>query len=110
MLELIFSDSFFKNLKSLEKNLKLYIRMYVYVFKIASIWELKSFIMRSLERLLHLYIPLYQIWASLVTQLVKNLPAMRETRVPSVDLEDHREGNGYPLQYSCLENPRDGGA
>ena len=20
------------------------------------------------------------------------------------------EGNGYPLQYSCLENPRDGGA
>ena len=22
----------------------------------------------------------------------------------------HREGNGNPLQYSCLENPRDGGA
>ena len=22
----------------------------------------------------------------------------------------HREGNGTPLQYSCLENPRDGGA
>ena len=21
-----------------------------------------------------------------------------------------REGNGIPLQYSCLENPRDGGA
>ena len=21
-----------------------------------------------------------------------------------------REGNGTPLQYSCLENPRDGGA
>ena len=21
-----------------------------------------------------------------------------------------REGNGNPLQYSCLENPRDGGA
>ena len=20
------------------------------------------------------------------------------------------EGNGYPLQYSCLENPKDGGA
>ena len=46
-------------------------------------------------------------WASLVTQLVKNLPAMRETRVPSVDLEDHREGNGYPLQYSGLENSLD---
>ena len=22
----------------------------------------------------------------------------------------YREGNGNPLQYSCLENPRDGGA
>ena len=22
----------------------------------------------------------------------------------------HGEGNGNPLQYSCLENPRDGGA
>ena len=25
-------------------------------------------------------------------------------------LEDGREGNGTPLQYSCLENPMDGGA
>ena len=24
--------------------------------------------------------------------------------------EDHREGNGTPLQYSCLENPMEGGA
>ena len=24
--------------------------------------------------------------------------------------EKHREGNGSPLQYSCLENPMDGGA
>ena len=24
--------------------------------------------------------------------------------------EEHREGNGTPLQYSCLENPMDGGA
>ena len=23
---------------------------------------------------------------------------------------DNREGNGIPLQYSCLENPMDGGA
>ena len=30
-----------------------------------------------------------------------------------VDLDQlcgHGEGNGIPLQYSCLENPRDGGA
>ena len=24
--------------------------------------------------------------------------------------QNHREGNGTPLQYSCLENPMDGGA
>ena len=24
--------------------------------------------------------------------------------------DNHREGNGNPLQYSCLENPMDGGA
>ena len=27
-----------------------------------------------------------------------------------ITLGDGREGNGTPLQYSCLENPRDGGA
>ena len=26
------------------------------------------------------------------------------------DKEDAREGNGNPLQYSCLENPMDRGA
>ena len=26
------------------------------------------------------------------------------------DILIHREGNGNPLQYSCLENPMDGGA
>ena len=25
-------------------------------------------------------------------------------------MQDVREGNGMPLQYSCLENPMDGGA
>ena len=25
-------------------------------------------------------------------------------------MRKHREGNGNPLQYSCLENPRDRGA
>ena len=27
-----------------------------------------------------------------------------------MDNKAHREGNGTPLQYSCLENPMDGGA
>ena len=59
---------------------------------------------------------------SLVAQTVKRLPAMRETRVRSLDWEDPwvgkipglgrspGEGNGNPLQYSCLENSMDGGA
>ena len=48
---------------------------------------------------------------SLVAQMVKNLPAMWETWVQSLGQEDSPgEGNGNPLQYSCLENSMDGGA
>ena len=43
--------------------------------------------------------------------MVKNLPAMQETQVQSLGWEDSPgEGNGYPLQYSCLENSMDRGA
>ena len=45
--------------------------------------------------------------ASLIVQLVKNLPAMQEIPVSG---RSAGEGIGYPLQCSCLENPRDGGA
>ena len=47
-------------------------------------------------------------WASLVAQLVKNLPAMQETLVQFLGWE----GIGYPLQYTwvslvaqLVENP-----
>ena len=49
------------------------------------------------------------VWASLVAQMVRNLPAMQEMKVWSLGQIDG-EGNGYPVQGSCLENPRDGGA
>ena len=50
-------------------------------------------------------------WTSLVAQTVKNLPAVRETRDQSLGWEDPLgEGNGYPLQYSCLDNSVDRGA
>ena len=42
--------------------------------------------------------------ASLIAQLVKNLPAKPETWVQSLGWEDPMEGKGYPLQYSGLEN------
>ena len=62
-------------------------------------------------------------WASLIAQLLKNPPAMQETPVQFLGQEDPLgwidlgsipwlerspgEGNGYPLQYSCLENSVD---
>ena len=47
--------------------------------------------------------------ASLMAETIKNLPAMQETWVQSVGPEDYleKEGDGYPLQYSYLENPMD---
>ena len=52
--------------------------------------------------------PLQHSWASLVAQLVKNLPTMWETWVQSLGGEDPlKNGKGYPLQYSGLENSMD---
>ena len=50
--------------------------------------------------------------ASLVAELIKNLPAMQETGfdlIPALG-RSPGEGDGNPLQYSCLENPTDRGA
>ena len=42
--------------------------------------------------------------------MVKNLPAVQETQVGSQVGKIPGEGNGNPLQYSCLENSMDRGA
>ena len=44
-----------------------------------------------------------------MAQMVKNLPATQENHVRSLSQEDG-EGNGYSLQYFCLENSMDRGA
>ena len=49
------------------------------------------------------YPPQYS-WISLVAQMVKNLPAMRETWVWPLGWEDPLE-EGMATHYSCLENP-----
>ena len=42
---------------------------------------------------------------------VRNLPTMQETQVQSLGQEEFPgDGNGNPLQYSCLGNPMDRGA
>ena len=50
-------------------------------------------------------------WASLVAWEVKNLPANAGDLglIPGLG-RSRGEGNGSPLQYSCLENPMDKGA
>ena len=50
--------------------------------------------------------------ASLVAQMVKKLPAMQAGDLGSIPGlgRSAREGNGNPLQCSCLENPMDRGA
>ena len=45
-----------------------------------------------------------------MTQTVKNLPAMQEPQADPWVRKIPRERNGYPLQYSCLENSKDRGA
>ena len=54
------------------------------------------------------------MWASLVAQMVKNMPAMQEvqkTQVRFLGQEDSPgKGNGNSLQYSCLGYPMDRGA
>ena len=49
---------------------------------------------------------------SLVAQTVKHLPVYNvgdPGSIPGLG-RSPGEGNGNPLQYSCLENPMDGGA
>ena len=62
-------------------------------------------------------IPYCIYWTSLVAQSVKNSLAMQETACDTVDWgsipgsgRSSGDGNGNPLQYSCLGNRMDGGA
>ena len=52
--------------------------------------------------------PIQYSWASFVAQLVKNLPANWETCICLPEFgRSLREGEGYPLQYSGLEESMD---
>ena len=57
---------------------------------------------------------IYISWASQVALVVKNPPAsagdIRDVSLIPGSGRSPGEGNGNPLQDSCLENPMDGGA
>ena len=65
---------------------------------------------RVAEPYLNLHFP-NDKWASQVVLMVKNLPANAGDAglIPGLE-RSSAEGNGNPLQYSCLENPMDRGA
>ena len=69
------------------------------------LWLLSDFIC-VVSNIHQYFIPCKGYVASLVAQLVKNLP---EYKRPGLG-RSLGEGNGNPLQYSCLENPMDRGA
>ena len=80
-------------------------------------WERELPFHHTLYQLLyHLYhhILYHPIGASLVPQVVKNLPANAGDAVDAGLIpglgRSPGEGNGNPLQYSCLGNPMDRGA
>ena len=60
--------------------------------------------------MLHLNLESKCVHYSLVSQMVKNLPAMQETCVRSLGWEDSlEEGMATLLQCSCLQKPMDRG-
>ena len=64
---------------------------------------------------IHVYVYVHVFGASIVAQSVRNPPAMQETLHSNLGSSPEserspREENGNPLQYSCLENPKDRGA
>ena len=50
------------------------------------------------------------LWASLVAQVVRNLPVMQETWVQYLGWEEPLEKGIATLQYSCLKNSMGRGA
>ena len=53
---------------------------------------------------------IWNLGASLVAQTVKSLPQYRRPEFDCGSGRSPGEGNRNPFQYSCLENPMDGGA
>ena len=76
-----------------------------------AVQKLLSLIRSHLFTFVFIFITLGDVRTSLVAQTVKRLSTMQEIQVRSLGQEDPLEKeNGNLLQYSCLENPMEGGA
>ena len=68
----------------------------------------------GLAQYIHVYTDIYLVFQvagqALVAQTVKSLAAVGDLGLIPWWGRSPREGNGTPLQYSCLENPTDRGA
>ena len=73
--------------------------------------RLNYFITNPLN-LLYIYVCIHKIciWASLMTQTAKNLPAMQETQVHSLDQEEPLEKGVATNSSILVENSKDRGA
>ena len=74
--------------------------------------HVKSGSLNSLNAKLVCFVDQYKIRrASLIAQFINHLPAMQDTQVQFLGRErSPGEGNGNPLQCSCLADPIDRGA
>ena len=97
--------------------------IYIYLLPLMDIWSVYSFynmIKVSINTVL--YIPELRVWLKLgcKNSSIVHIPGGSEVKASACNAGDlgsipglgrsPGEGNGNPLQYSCLENPMDGGA
>ena len=66
---------------------------------------------QSRQHFISHYLELFTLWRASWAHIIKSLPVIWETQSSTPGSgRSPGEGNGNPLQYSCLENPMDGGA
>ena len=82
-------------------------KMFFFSFVLFFLHQISKY-MNILSKCNHLLMDLYLYVASLVAQIVKNLPVIQETQVLSLGQEDPLEKqNANLLQYSFLQNSMD---
>ena len=93
----------FYSLLSIQNNFSMFI------FPLSLLHSECCVYLKKLTSVSWLLIPVCYGWTSLAAQALKNLPAVQELSLIPGSGRSPGEGNGYLLQYSCLENSIDSG-